>query len=374
MTYSPQDDSMLIPRLFDAHVHCRQGDMMDVIGRSFAYCDHIVVMPNTTPPIRNSTEAIEYQIALHKALCESREAKSGLIPDEILNDRRRIIVAIKLIPGYTTQTVVEDAIASGFKVGKLYPAGATTNSQDGWSSIYDMFQAFEAMSRAEMILSIHGEIPWSKTLSSGKTALDAEAQFVHSEFRTIRKSFEKLTIILEHITTELAVNIVRSFDKTFATITAHHLVLTLNDVVGDGVQPHNYCKPISKYAHDRKSLLNAAILDTSGKFFLGSDSAPHPVNKKESICGCAGCYTAPILPGLLLTVFEGKRAAFERFASMNGRVVYGLPSANVGKVEVVRGDVALDDYDDIDLNLRCFRPPLGVKYAVPHAKTPCRFV
>ncbi|MBU6389666.1 dihydroorotase, partial [Patescibacteria group bacterium] len=203
--------------------------------------------------------------------------------------------------------------------GKLYPEGVTTNSEDGVNDIPALYPVFERMAKEEFILCLHGERP-------GVFSLDRETAFL-PVLEEIATRFPNLKIVLEHVTTEAAVELVKKLpDTVAATITVHHLYLTLDDVIGDKIRPHHFCKPVAKRPEDRAALLAAA---TSGnpKFFLGTDSAPHAVETKECEAGCAGVYTAPVAIPLLAEIFERQNALdqLEGFTSFFGAEWYGLP-------------------------------------------------
>jgi len=230
-------------------------------------------------------------------------------------------MTIKLMAD-TTPEMIHAAYRRCAIAGKLYPEGVTTNSEDGIKNIHELFPVFEAMGDVGMVLSLHGEVP-------GVFCMDREKAFLDT-LGTIAHKFPKLRIVLEHITTQEAVKTVRGLpNNVAATITAHHLVLNLDDVVGGMLQPHNFCKPIAKRPEDQEVLREAAI-GGNPKFFLGTDSAPHLRPKKECASGCAGVYTAPVAMPILAHVFEEENALdkLANFTSKFGADFYKLPPPN----------------------------------------------
>ena len=316
-----------IRRPDDFHVHLRQGEMLrHVVPSTAVTFGRALVMPNTTPPIRTGADAMAYK----ERICAMAK--------EELGERMwgfRPLMSIKLLDS-TTPEIVREAAKMGVVAGKLYPAGVTTNSDDGVhvdaAGILELRPVFDAMEKADMVLCLHGEMP-------GVFCLDREKAFLDT-LRGIARAFPRLRIVLEHVTSEAAVMMVSMLPSTVgATVTAHHLVLTLDDVVGDRLRPHHFCKPIAKYESDRQALVMAA---TSGnpKFFLGTDSAPHARETKECDGGCAGVYTAPVAMEVLAEVFERADAMnrLEGFTSEYGARFYGLP-LNEGYVELVKEPV-----------------------------------
>jgi len=316
-----------IRRPDDFHVHLRQGEMLShVVGATATTFGRALVMPNTTPPIRTGADAMAYKARILDAIRTVLGADWGFEP----------LMTIKLLPTTTADTV-RDAHAAGVVAAKLYPAGVTTNSDDGIQ--VDMLgdismdrRVFEAMQEADMVLCLHGEVP-------GLYCLDRETFFLGA-LRKLSADYPRLRIVLEHVTTHRAVDVVATLPRNVAaTITAHHLLLTLDDVVGDKLRPHHFCKPIAKHPIDRQALIGAA---TGGnpKFFLGTDSAPHARNTKECDSGCAGVYTAPVAMEVIAEVFEQASALerLENFTSVFGAHFYRLPP-NEDYVELVKEPV-----------------------------------
>jgi dihydroorotase len=275
-------------------------------------------MPNTDQPISDADMLSRYR-------------------SEILAANRwqfEPLMTIKITEQTTRETVLK-ASEAGAVAGKLYPRGVTTNSADGVEDIANLDPVFAEMNSVGMVLCIHSEKP-------GVFCLDREAAFISDILPRIVSAFPGLRIVVEHVSTTAAVNWVRDYRATSgrptvaATITAHHLVLTLDDVVGDTLSPHNFCKPLAKRQEDRAALIEAA---TSGDpaFFLGTDSAPHPRGSKECASGCAGVFTAPIALPVVAQVFEAADALdrLEQFTSVSGARFYDLP-LNSGTIALER--------------------------------------
>lgn len=290
----------------DMHVHLREGDMLrNVLRYTADVFPRGLVMPNTSPPVLTGVDAVRY-----------REQILGVDP------RFVPLMTIKLTP-QTMPRIIEDARMLGVTAGKLYPEGVTTNSEDGVRELRAMTPVFEAMQESGMVLSLHGE-------RVGVFCMDRETAFLEDLWR-ITTEFPKLKVVLEHVTTAKAVQAVFGMpDRVAATITAHHLVLTLDDVVGGMLDPHAFCKPIAKTPMDRFALRMAAVHSRAsyrGKFFFGSDTAPHLRGRKECSSGCAGVFSAPCALEVLADVFEreGELDQLEFFASEAGARFYGLP-------------------------------------------------
>lgn len=297
----------------DLHVHLRQDSRLAMTTHHTGlHFGRALVMPNTNPPVLNGDDVETYrrEILRHQ-IDNASEGMRGFEP----------LMTIKLVPS-TTPEMVRGAKAAGALAGKLYPEGVTTNSSDGVKDIKAMYPIFEAMQDVDMVLSLHGE-------TRTDFCMDREQRFLPI-LDEILESFPTLRVVVEHITTALTAEYVAKnyTPKLAATITVHHLVLTLDDVVGGMIQPHNFCKPIAKRPEDRTALLEAA-LSGSPKFFLGTDSAPHAKGTKECSHGCAGVYTAPIAMPILAQVFEEHNALhkLEGFASKFGIDFYKLPPA-----------------------------------------------
>ncbi len=299
----------------DWHIHLRDGDALYRTANDAAkQFDRVIVMPNLVPPVTNAVEAEAYRNRIIAAV------DNNLSLDPLM---------VLYLTDLTTAAVIEAAQASGLVyAAKLYPAGATTNSESGVTDIKKIYPALEAMQKTGMVLAIHGEVTHSDV-----DIFDREALFIETILKQVVSDFPSLRIVFEHITTEQAVEFVKaSSDNIVATITAHHLLYNRNDMLAGGIRPHYYCLPILKRQNHQQALLEAA---TSGnkKFFLGTDSAPHTQNNKESACGCAGAYTAHAAIELYAEAFESMNALdkLEGFASFYGADFYRLPR-NTGTI------------------------------------------
>lgn len=309
-----------LPFFNDMHVHFREGTQMRSIGFHAPFCRYVLAMPNLSKPLTTGKMAVEYEIGLLDTLKKLR----------IENSRLQGILVALYLTAETTPQDIDDAVDCCLRVCKLYPSGVTTNSEAGVKDIRHMEEVFDAMERNDMILSIHGEMP-------GHTAFSAESYFFTVEAPWLVRRFPKLRIIFEHITTAEAVTFVKGARKNVAaTITAHHLLITVDDVIGDKLRPRNFCKPIAKNNYDRKALFEAAS-NGDPRFFLGSDSAPHDQNFKLADACCAGVFTAPYLPGYLCKAF-GDQHLLHRlpdFVAHNAARFYDLPMCD-GTFELVK--------------------------------------
>jgi dihydroorotase len=295
----------------DWHLHVRDGEAMRaVLAFSAARFGRAIVMPNLRPPITTTQLALEYRQRILDMLPE--EANFAPLMSLYLTDR-------------TSTKEVDRAKASGFVHGfKLYPAGATTQSEAGVTDLDKISNVLERMSKAGLVLQIHGEVVDPKV-----DVFDREARFIEDVLQPLAERFPKLRMVFEHITTREAVKFVTSARAGIAaTITPHHLLLNRNALFMGGIRPHNYCLPVVKSERDRAALLKAA---TSGnpRFFLGTDSAPHARHAKESFCGAAGIFSAHAAIELYAEIFEaaGALERLEGFASKFGADFYKLPQA-----------------------------------------------
>lgn len=300
--------TLTIPIADDFHLHLRQDDMM----RNVVPLVHqggvgrCVVMPNTTPPIATTAAALSYRDELRE-----------LAPDI------DFMMTLYLQPELTPQEISTAAAAGIFGV-KCYPRGVTTNSESGVEDLQAYNETFAAMEAAGIALLIHGEVPSSDELDI--CVLNAEERFL-PELEKLHARFPKLRIVLEHATTAAAIECVKKLGNTVAaTITAHHLDLTIDDWAGKN---HNFCKPVAKYPHDRDAL-RQVVGEGHPKFFLGSDSAPHPRSAKEAACGCAGVFTTPLLLPYLADCFDrlGCLDKLADFTSTFGHNFHNLPAPN----------------------------------------------
>jgi dihydroorotase len=302
-------DMITMRRPDDWHVHFRDGAMLRAVlpstTRQFA---RAIVMPNLVPPVSDVAAARAYRARIVAAL----PAGAEFTP---------------LMTCYLTDTTDPDEVARGHAEGvfaavKLYPAHATTHSAHGVTDIDRVMPVLERMAGLGMPLLIHGEVT-----DPDVDVFDREAVFIERALDPLRRRLPQLRIVLEHVTTEEAVAYVGAGGPDLAaTITAHHLIINRNALFVGGIRPHLYCLPIAKREKHRRALRRAA---TSGNpaFFLGTDSAPHAVPTKETACGCAGIFTAPVALELYTEVFEEEAALdrFEAFASLNGPAFYRLP-------------------------------------------------
>lgn len=299
--------TLTITRPDDWHVHLRDGDALantvKDIGR---YNGRALIMPNTVPSVTNLAQALSY-----------RERIQAHNPSQTFEP----LMSLYLTDN-TTPDTIREAHASGKVVAcKLYPAGATTNSDSGVTDAKNVYPALEAMAELGMLLLIHGEVT-----THDVDIFDREKTFLDTVLAPIVNDFPHLKIVLEHITTREAVEFVnQAGDNVAATITAHHLLFNRNHMLVGGIRPHFYCLPILKRGSHQQALI-AAATSGSKKFFLGTDSAPHAQGKKETACGCAGSYTAHAAIELYAEVFdkEGKLENLEAFASHNGPDFYGI--------------------------------------------------
>lgn len=312
-------DRLTLLRPDDWHIHLRdnaalQNTVPDV-ARVFS---RAIIMPNLVPPVRDTAAAKSYQ----ERILNARPQHSNFNPLMTL-----------YLTDQTTAEIIHQAKDSGFiYAAKLYPAGATTNSDSGVTALEHIYPALEAMSEVSMPLLVHGEVTHNEV-----DIFDREKRFIDDQLIGLIARFPNLKVVLEHITTADATEFVlAASDKVAATITAHHLLFNRNHMLVGGIKPHFYCLPILKRNTHQEALLDAA---TSGnpKFFLGTDSAPHAQHAKENACGCAGCYSAFAAIELYAQAFEQRNALdkLEAFASHFGPDFYDLPR-NQDSITLVR--------------------------------------
>lgn len=312
MPTSPTQIQLIQPD--DWHLHIRDGEVMrDVLADTARQFARAIIMPNLRPPVTTVDLANAYRARIEVNL--KSLGIDGFTP----------LMTLYLTDN-TSADEVRKAKAGGIAAFKLYPAGATTNSDAGVSDIKRCYVALEAMQALEMPLLVHGEVT-----SPEIDIFDREAVFIDQVLHPLRKDFPELKIVFEHITTKQAAHYVRDAqtggkNSLAATITPQHLLMNRNAIFAGGIRPHNYCLPVLKREEHRVALLEAA---TSGspRFFLGTDSAPHSKGAKEAACGCAGCYSAFNALGLYAEAFEsvGKLDKLEGFASFFGPDFYTLP-------------------------------------------------
>ena len=309
--------SLTIRRPDDWHVHLRDGEMLKAVApytaRQFA---RAIVMPNLVPAVTSVEEAAAYRDRIIVA------AGKGFMP---------------LMTCYLTDRANPDQLERGHSDGvwvaaKLYPAGATTNSASGVTDVRNIYPALERMQEIGMVFCVHGEVTDREI-----DVFDREAVFIDRILEPLVRDFPALKIVLEHVTTSQATEFVASAPANVAaTVTPQHLMLNRNALFQGGLRPHAYCLPVVKREKHRLAVRQAAV-SGSPKFFLGTDSAPHAREAKESACGCAGIFNAPFALEAYAQVFdeEGALDRFEAFASRNGPAFYGLP-LNEGTVTLVR--------------------------------------
>jgi dihydroorotase len=286
----------------DFHIHLRQGDILKTsLSGCSRFFKRALVMPNTIPPIASVKTLRDYKT-------EILSASTGFTP----------LMTFKLLKTLKPEDIFsmkeEGAIA-----GKYYPAGATTNSADGIRNWREIKNLIQSMSDAGLVLSIHGEEP-------SAFSLNREQVFIPSILE-IAQEFPRLKIVFEHLSSKEGVLAVASGPENLSgTITVQHLLMTLDDVIGGALNPHNFCKPILKSPEDR-DVIQKVVLDGNKKFFFGSDSAPHLITNKENSKGSAGCFTSPVALPLLTQFFDekGKLDLLENFVSTYGADFYGLP-------------------------------------------------
>ena len=309
MTAKTSPHTLTITRPDDWHLHLRDGSVLaDVLPHTAAQFARAIVMPNLKPPVTTTVMASGYRDRILAAL------PKGMTFEPLM---------VLYLTDNTQPDEIRKAVESGFVHGvKLYPAGATTNSDAGVTDLQRCMPALEMMQELGLPLLIHGEVTDAEI-----DVFDREAVFIDRILQPLRKQLPQLKIVFEHITTQEAAHYVRDTEGPIAaTITAHHLLYNRNAIFKGGVRPHYYCLPILKRETHRRALMQAA---SSGnpRFFLGTDSAPHPKGLKEHACGCAGCYTALHAMELYAQAFEEANALdkLEGFASFYGADFYKLP-------------------------------------------------
>ncbi len=301
---------LTIKRPDDWHLHLRDGAMLKgVIGCSAAHFARAIIMPNLVPPVVTHADAIAYHARIMAVLPKG----SSFQP---------------LMTMYLTEATDPDDVAAAHASGlvkalKLYPAGATTNSQSGVKNFAKVEPVFQRMADIGMPLCVHGEVT-----DADIDIFDREAVFIDRVLDPLRKRVPDLRVVMEHVTTEDAVDyvIADTSGALAATITTHHLIINRNHILAGGIRPHYYCLPVAKREKHRLALRTAAVSGNK-RFFLGTDSAPHTDANKLLPCGCAGCFTAPNTMSCLAHVFEEEGALdkLEGFASLHGSAFYRLP-------------------------------------------------
>ena len=315
----PMTDRITLLRPDDWHIHLRDGQALShTVPDAARTFSRAIVMPNLVPPVRDGQQADEYKARILAA----RPAGSRFDPLMVL-----------YLTDQTSPEIIRQAHAAGQAVAaKLYPAGATTNSDSGVTALEKIYPALEAMAEVGMPLLVHGEVTHAEV-----DIFDREKAFIDQQLVALTERFADLKVVFEHITTADAVEFVMgASDRVAATITAHHLLYNRNHMLVGGIRPHFYCLPILKRQRHQQAL-GDAVVSGSNKFFLGTDSAPHAQHAKEAACGCAGCYSAHAAIELYAEAFDqlGVLDRLEAFASMNGPDFYGLPR-NTDSITLVR--------------------------------------
>ncbi len=311
-------DTLTLTRPDDWHLHVRDGAALaTVVPHTAAQFGRALIMPNLRPPVTTAAQALAY-----------KERILAAVPAGVQFEPLMALYLTDNLP----PAEIAAAKAAGVVAAKLYPAGATTNSDAGVTDLRKTYKTLEAMQKAGLLLLVHGEVT-----SPDIDLFDREAVFIEQQLIPLRRDFPELKIVFEHITTKEAAQYVQEADRfTAATLTAHHLLYNRNAIFTGGIRPHYYCLPVLKRETHRQALLQAATSGSS-KFFLGTDSAPHAAHLKEHASGCAGCYTAHAALELYAEAFDsvGALDKLEGFASFHGPAFYGLPR-NSGTVTLRR--------------------------------------
>jgi dihydroorotase len=313
----------------DFHAHLRRGPAMAAYARRHGLSfGRALVMPNTVPPIASAAELRAYRAEIEQAARQAGAGTRGFAP----------LMAFKLVPGMDAETVRACA-AAGAIAGKYYPRGSTTNSSDGVADPSEVEAALAAMEEAGVVLSVHAEEPSAPVLSR-------EAAFV-PKLESILARHPRLKLVVEHVSTAALLGFVLSCPERVAgSLTAHHLLFTLDDLLGESMDPRLYCKPVLKTEADRDALREAAFRGEA-RIFFGSDSAPHPRAAKESLAVPAGTYSSPVAVPALAGLFEawGALGSLEGFLSGRGAAFYGLPPPE-GLLELERSEWKVDEEID----------------------------
>jgi len=312
--------TLTLRRPDDWHLHLRDGAMLQAVAPHSAGFGRAIIMPNLVPPVVTGAQAAAYRDRI----------RAALPPGAALDPQMTL---------YLTDSTDPADVVGAFRDGiiravKLYPAGATTNSASGVTDFNRVRPVLEAMAEAGVTLCVHGEVT-----DPAVDIFDREAVFIDRVLEPLRRATPGLRVVMEHITTSEGVAYARAGgDNLAATITTHHLVINRNAILAGGIRPHYYCLPVAKRESHRLALREAAT-SGEGRFFLGTDSAPHPDSAKLQPCGCAGCFTAPNTLSILAQVFEDEDALdrLEAFTSLNGAAFYRLP-ASEDRITLTRRD------------------------------------
>lgn len=292
----------------DCHLHLRDSEMLQrVVNHTAREFDRAVVMPNLSPPVTTVELARAYRNRILSAVGNGYSFQP--------------LMTLYLTDNTQTDDILEASEQDWLVGAKLYPAGATTNSDSGVTSIVSLMPILEKMAETGLVLQVHGEVT-----DPHIDIFDREAVFIEQILQPIVHELPELRIVLEHITTRQGIEFVESASDNIAgTLTPQHLLINRNQIFSGGIRPHHYCLPVLKRETHRAVLAKAATSGSS-KFFLGTDSAPHPQHAKENACGCAGCYTAHAAMPMYARLFEQYEALdrLEQFASISGAQFYGL--------------------------------------------------
>ena len=311
-------DQITLTRPDDWHLHVRDGDVLkDVVPATAACFGRAIIMPNLVPPVTTAADAMAYR---ERILAAANGTSFQPLMTLYLTES-------------TTAETIRKAKAAGVVAAKLYPAGATTNSASGVKDIRNIYPVLEAMAECGMLLLVHGEVT-----DADIDIFDREKVFLERVLAPTMEAFPNLKVVLEHITTADSARFVQAHkgDNLGATLTPQHLMYNRNHMLVGGIRPHLYCLPILKRNRHQQALRDA-VASGNPRFFLGTDSAPHARDRKETACGCAGCYSAYGAIGLYAEIFEelGILDKLEAFASFNGADFYGLPR-NTDTITLVR--------------------------------------
>ncbi len=312
----------------DWHLHVRDGALMrSIVACSARQFDRALIMPNLLPPITVVPQALAYAKRIRQAV------PHGLAFEPL--------ISLYLTDRTSIQEVERAAATQGILGFKLYPAGATTNSDSGVTDIEKITAVLEAMAESRLVLQVHGEVT-----DANVDVFDREAVFINRILEPLRLRIPQLRIVLEHVTTKEGIEFVHAHDNIAATITAHHLMINRNQLFAGGLRPHHYCLPVLKRESHRQVLVEAAISGDPA-FFLGTDSAPHRKRDKETGCGCAGIFTAESAMALYATLFEQCNALdkLENFSSRYGADFYGL-NPNSSSITLIRDPSQIPDLID----------------------------
>ena len=330
--------TLIMNRPDDWHVHLRDTEMLPhTVAGSAQHFARVLVMPNLKPALTTLASINEYRARILAA-----------VPKEIsFEPYMTFYINESVNPEELEQSAQRDYILGA----KFYPAGATTNSEEGAKSLLTLYPLFEVMQQNNLVLQIHGEVTHSDIF-------EREALFITEYLKPIVKNFPRLRIVLEHISTQAAVDyITQAPDTVGATITPHHLLYNRNKLLVNGIKPHYYCLPILKHEKDQKALQQAAC-SGNPKFFAGTDSAPHTVDTKESACGCAGIYSAPYALALYAQLFDelNQLDKLNPFMSRFGAEFYQLPVHQRDTIELIKKPQTIPHF-----------LPLGSNHVVPIA-------